>query len=394
MATETPSATTTTETTPTTTTAATTPTTNSADELVAIKKQVEFYFSDSNLPRDKFLRAQIILNSEGFVPISVLLTFKRMQKYTLENVVEALASSTLVQLNSDKTGVKRRSQDDLVEDTSIPRTIYVKGWPLQTTLEDVEKFFAPYGTVLSVRFRRYDNKNKVFKGSLFVEFATEEEAQSVLNIKPQPPISEINVDTKPAPKEGEPGPSEPAPAVGKRHLLYLTKTEWVQEKHEQLQKQRTENNKRKHEDNEDKKNKKKKKTLEKLEEEKKEKEVKRDPSGSIVKFSNIPPGLTRFILKPIFEAFGLVRHIDYANDASDGYIRYVTPQVPLDMIKDFTEKKTQINGQTPVFHILPPDEEAEYWGQLQAKLPKDVKKKKKVGGKMKYKGKNKGKGRN
>lgn len=30
-----------------------------------IKKQVEFYFGDSNFPKDKFLRAQAALNEEG-----------------------------------------------------------------------------------------------------------------------------------------------------------------------------------------------------------------------------------------------------------------------------------------------------------------------------------------
>jgi hypothetical protein len=35
--------------------------------LAEIKKQVEFYFSDSNYPKDKFLRAQAALNDEGCI---------------------------------------------------------------------------------------------------------------------------------------------------------------------------------------------------------------------------------------------------------------------------------------------------------------------------------------
>jgi len=40
-------------------------------------KQVEFYFSDSNFPRDKFLRAQAALDENGYVSIETISTFKK-----------------------------------------------------------------------------------------------------------------------------------------------------------------------------------------------------------------------------------------------------------------------------------------------------------------------------
>lgn len=43
-------------------------TTTAADETelsAKVRKQVEFYFSDSNLPTDKFMQAQIAADPEG-----------------------------------------------------------------------------------------------------------------------------------------------------------------------------------------------------------------------------------------------------------------------------------------------------------------------------------------
>jgi hypothetical protein len=81
-----------------------------------ILKQVEFYFSDSNFPKDKFLKAQAALNADGSmprdarlvavasahnalsaadVPIATIATFERMKKIggTLEDVVRVMRSS-------------------------------------------------------------------------------------------------------------------------------------------------------------------------------------------------------------------------------------------------------------------------------------------------------------
>ena len=74
----------------------------------AILRQVEFYFGDSNFPRDKFLQQQSKLN-DGWIPIETIMSFKRMQKYTnKDEVVEALKlSKELLQINDDGTALRR-----------------------------------------------------------------------------------------------------------------------------------------------------------------------------------------------------------------------------------------------------------------------------------------------
>ncbi len=43
-------------------------------------KQIEFYFSDSNLPRDKFMLEHVRQNAEGYVDIGLIATFARMRE--------------------------------------------------------------------------------------------------------------------------------------------------------------------------------------------------------------------------------------------------------------------------------------------------------------------------
>lgn len=45
----------------------------------AILKQVEFYFSDANLPSDEFMRKQVARQPDGFVPLGIIAGFKRMK---------------------------------------------------------------------------------------------------------------------------------------------------------------------------------------------------------------------------------------------------------------------------------------------------------------------------
>jgi lupus La protein len=82
------------------------------DDTAEILKQVEFYFSDANLPRDKFLWTvtQADPAGQGWVPISTIISFKRMQRFkSPEAVVAALRQSKeLLEVNEDGTAVRRK----------------------------------------------------------------------------------------------------------------------------------------------------------------------------------------------------------------------------------------------------------------------------------------------
>jgi len=147
-----------------------------------ILKQVEFYFSDSNLPTDKFLRDQTQADS-GWVSISTLASFKRMRAISsdVKLITQALRKSpTLLEVNVEGTKVKRKVPlPEDVHQATLRRTIYAKGFPDGTTIENVKDLFAKHGVnVRCVRLRRQKAQDKKFKGSVFVELGSEAEAEA------------------------------------------------------------------------------------------------------------------------------------------------------------------------------------------------------------------------
>jgi lupus La protein len=58
------------------------------------------------------------------------------------------------------------------------RSLYASPFPYDASLDALTAFFAAHGTVRCVRMRRHLS-SKDFKGSVFVEFATKEEADKV-----------------------------------------------------------------------------------------------------------------------------------------------------------------------------------------------------------------------
>jgi len=165
-----------------------------------IRKQVEFYFSDSNLPMDKFLLSKVGGAKNLPVELSIIHSFKRMRHFQpFSAIAEALKSSSVLELTDNDTAVKRkvplpeavtdnpdRDTIRVFEDAAMARSVYVKGFGDEqpSTQFDIEAFFAPYGPTNAIRLRR--SQEKVFKGSVFVEFDSEEGQKSFLALDPKP----------------------------------------------------------------------------------------------------------------------------------------------------------------------------------------------------------------
>ncbi|KAG8526501.1 uncharacterized protein KY384_008701 [Bacidia gigantensis] len=171
-----------------------------SDDPEAIRKQ--FYFSTSNLLTDKFLFTKMEGHKNIPVPIDVIYSFKRMQRFKpREAVISALKDSNLLSVVNEDNDVQRREPiaEDLTgksmeevqkvhEDQSMARSVYAKGFGEEeaSTQFDIEAFFSNYGTTNSVRLRR--QTDGVFKQSVFVEFDGEELATNFLAIDPPPNI--------------------------------------------------------------------------------------------------------------------------------------------------------------------------------------------------------------
>jgi len=102
----------------------------------------------------------------------------------LEKIAELLRSSEEVQVNSEGDKVKR-AKELVPQKDQFERSIYAKGFPeeTETLQEEMEKFFAQFGKIASVRMRRDQSvkgKKAPFKGSVFVEFVEFDEMNAFL----------------------------------------------------------------------------------------------------------------------------------------------------------------------------------------------------------------------
>ncbi|KAI0135373.1 hypothetical protein F4814DRAFT_400770 [Daldinia grandis] len=175
-----------------------------SDNPYEIRKQVEFYFSDSNLPGDKFLWSQTDGSNNKPVPLSVICNFSRMRRFKPHSaVVDALkASKHLVVEGSEGEETIRRKQpykpaDDRQHQID-ERSAYIKGFGEEqsSTQFDIEAFLAQYGEFNSVRLRRAEDEKKSFKGSVFVEWADKDTLDKFMALEPKPLWKEHTLDIR------------------------------------------------------------------------------------------------------------------------------------------------------------------------------------------------------
>ncbi|KAJ6650053.1 La protein like [Pseudolycoriella hygida] len=164
----------------------------SKELLIKIVKQLEYYFGDANLARDKFLSEEITKDN-GWVKLEVLFTFKRLQALTTDADVVCAALDTsdegLIEISDDRLKIRRHPERPLPEHNEetrkecISRTAYVKGFPLSSEMSDLIDFFDKHEKVVNIVMRKYmDKPTKVsmFKGSVFVSFSTKEQCEEFL----------------------------------------------------------------------------------------------------------------------------------------------------------------------------------------------------------------------
>ncbi|KAK8792815.1 hypothetical protein WA158_004979 [Blastocystis sp. Blastoise] len=112
--------------------------------LEAIKKQVEFYFSKENLSADPHLVSQ--MNESYFVPLSVILGFKKITQLTsnMEDLIEAIKDSPSVILNENQTMIKPNIKLER-------KTIILRDIASDVPKEEIEELFKGLGTIESLK---------------------------------------------------------------------------------------------------------------------------------------------------------------------------------------------------------------------------------------------------
>lgn len=161
-----------------------------------IIRQVEYYFGDYNLPKDKFLQEQV-KKDDGWVTLETMLNFQRLKQLSddAKAICDALRKSAanLIEVSEDNSKLRRNPEKPLPELSDarrkdiISRSVYMKGFPKEgTTLDMLLEFLKPFGPTDNVQMRNWHDKVEDkwnFKGSIFATFPTKEAAAAFIKLE-------------------------------------------------------------------------------------------------------------------------------------------------------------------------------------------------------------------
>lgn len=159
-----------------------------------IVKQVEYYFSDENLPTDEFLLNYVKKNNKGFVPIEIIASFRRMKKLVQDlSVIEAaLRTSSKLVVSSNGKRVRRLHPLPHKElKDSKKSTVLVENLPPDFSVESIQEKFATVGKVVNITINdpesvkefstaKKPDFNLSFKAHVLVEYEAVEAAEKAV----------------------------------------------------------------------------------------------------------------------------------------------------------------------------------------------------------------------
>ncbi|XP_037336366.2 la-related protein 7 [Pungitius pungitius] len=153
-----------------------------------VRRQVDFWFGDVNLHKDRFLKKIIDESDDGYVDLSILASFNRMKKLTCDTklIARALKNSSVVEVNLEGDKVRRQLPIGDVPNDVDARTVYVELLPKDVTHGWIEKVFTKCGNVVYVSIPRYKTTGDP-KGFAFIEFEKGEHAQKAIEMLNNPP---------------------------------------------------------------------------------------------------------------------------------------------------------------------------------------------------------------
>ncbi|XP_070166678.1 la-related protein 7 [Polyergus mexicanus] len=146
----------------------------------SILKQMEFYFSDANLSKDRFLSE--LLKTNPYVDLDVFTQFNKLRELTIDTnrIAKALQKSTILKVSEDGTKVCRITPINKKENID-ECTVYVQNLPPDADHDWIISIFSKFGLVEYVSIPRYKSNRKI-KGFAFVEFDTPNSAQECLKV--------------------------------------------------------------------------------------------------------------------------------------------------------------------------------------------------------------------
>lgn len=316
----------------------------SAELSDKIIKQIEYYFGDVNLSKDKFLQEETQKDS-GWVSLETLIKFNRLKQLTtdFQVIVDSLkkSESQLLEIDEENKKIRRAKPlpDNLSEfETNLKQnTVYVKGFPDSVGLDELYKYFETYGKVLQIFMRRFP-ANKKFKGSVFVTFETSEQMKKFLDAE------EVKYENEVLHRESQEAYLiRKAPQIEKIKEGKLKKEQQKEDRIKQKQ--------------------------EAEEAYLREQKV----LGAILHLKGCNEETTRENLKELFDNYAKVAFIDFNKGMAEAYVRFKEAnkaKEALDKAIASQNNEGQLHVKSAKLEprVLEGDEEEEYWKMLIRKL--------------------------
>ncbi|XP_072033516.1 lupus La protein homolog [Amphiura filiformis] len=327
-----------------------------------IIRQIEYYFGDANLSRDRFLQGQV-KEDDGWVPLETMIRFNRLKVLATdyEVITGALAKSQsgLMEVSEDKQKIRRSVEKPIPNDTTEvrlevkKRTIYCKGFNPDDSLDTVQTFLDTYGKVEHIQMRR--DKDRKFKGSVFAVFEKEEAVTKFLETK----------DLK----------------IGENEVVKMLKDEYYRMKTDERKVRQEEEKKEK------------RLAREKIEQEAieaQQADFGDYEEGCVMHFTGVSDQTSREDLKELFGQYGTISWVDFERGQTEGCVRFDEETKAASVIekaKAANDDKLIVREKEMTVRVLEGDEEAEHWKKVYETKSK-IRLRKKMGGHHGY-----GKGR-
>ncbi|XP_076683313.1 la autoantigen-like [Andrena cerasifolii] len=317
--------------------------------LEKIKNQVEFYFGDVNMQRDKFLIEQSKLDN-GWIPMTVMLNFKMLASMSkdINVILKALESSDLIEMSEDKKKIRRSPKHPLpvyneeYRKAQEARTAYVKGFPLHDmNIEKLKNFFSAFDPFENIIMRKYHDKEKKlqFKGSVFVQFKTMDDAKAFM--------------------------ARESVKYGDTELIRKWSADYSVEKAKEKEDRREKRSEMKAKKND---NAKGKDGEESGDEDENEKDSAL-PKGCVIHFSDAPDRCTREDIKErLGELEASVAFVDFKIGDKEGWIRLQGENSAKPVVDKMAEGKVSIRDQEVPCRVLEGEEEEKYLAKAKEEM--------------------------
>ncbi|XP_057709110.1 lupus La protein [Corythoichthys intestinalis] len=296
-----------------------------------VARQIEYYFGDHNLPRDKFLKEQLQLD-DGWVPLVTMLKFNRLKSITSNIIISALqkSKSGLLEISEDKTKIRRSLEKPLPEindeykDALKHKSVYMKGFPLGTTLDEIQEWLNTKGNVENIQMRK--DMERQFKGSVFICFDTEESSKQFLE------RSDIKTF-----KDNE--------------LLVLTREAYHAKKAEERKQHKAETKAKVKQDKEQQEKHVEKKDMDQLLEE---------HAGALLMFSGELEDVSREDFHEVFSGHGRIKWVDFTRGAKEGTLLFDgNAKEAFEKAKEANDGELKVKNNVVTWKFLEGEEEKE-----------------------------------